>query len=157
MPWWSLRPRQVRTPTLTGSITSARTRWSGLRSEPIPVTWWPASRTRTSANGSGRHRRTTGLVSRTTRSGPAGRSPWSFWSRSPGCGFRLQADLASGSAPVDGRDHGLGPDPVREALRNLEQRLDQGVREQVRLEAELDQAGVHDVVVVALLFDPRVR
>jgi len=50
----------------------------------------------------------------------------------------LEADHARGPAPVDRRDHRLRPDPVCVPLGDLEQRLDQRFRQQVRLKAQLD-------------------
>jgi SagB-type dehydrogenase family enzyme len=59
-------------------------------------------------------------------------------------------------SPVHGREQRRRPDPVHVLLGYVEHRLDQRVRQQVRLKAEVDQLGVRDLVVVLGRLDPRV-
>ena len=59
-------------------------------------------------------------------------------------------------APVDCRPERLEPDAVGVPLGDLEQRLDQRVGQQVRLQAEVDQLGVLDVVVVNVITARRI-
>src|ERR1022692_4106494 len=77
---------------------------------------------------------------------PIGRRPAYF-------GRLLLGGLTGGVAPLDRGAQSLKPDPVRVSLGDAEQRIDQRVRQQVRLEAELDEPGVVHVVVVVVKLD----
>src|SRR5579875_2750127 len=84
------------------------------------------------------------------RGGPGGTWP-------PGPPDIVPRWLARGRRPpVHGRAQRLRADPVRVPLGHLEQGLDERVREQVRLQAQVEQALVHHVVVVLGQLDPRV-
>src|SRR5450755_926936 len=58
-----------------------------------------------------------------------------------------------GDAPVDGGQEGFGADAVGVAFGDFEEGVDEGAGQQVGLQAEFDELGVGDVVVVVGEFD----
>src|SRR5580704_127124 len=64
----------------------------------------------------------------------------------------LQAPVIARLAPVHLRQHERGVRPVAVLDRDVHQRVQQGIRKQMRLQAQIDQLGVLCVVVVLLGF-----
>src|SRR5580704_9318605 len=64
----------------------------------------------------------------------------------------LQAPVIARLAPVHLRQHQRGVRPVAVLDRDVHQRVQQGIRKQMRLQAQIDQLGVLCVVVVLLGF-----